>query len=193
MKQWMLSAFLIGCLAFPCQADVIYFTDGKTLSVENSWTQGDELKCEFYGLVVGFPLAGIDRIEEGEMAFPDEADESVSAPDEEEALTEPEILPEKKKPLSEIHLKTRSLYLELLEFRKDPAFHQYGFAPGTRYQAWKNRLDRLRAHPDVSLLYTDEIAAGDLLMLANIYRKSTGEETSLSEGLNQALQNILLP
>ena len=50
----------------PFFADTIYFKDGSvTVCRDRAWEQDESVKCEFYGTVVDYPKAAVDRIEPG--------------------------------------------------------------------------------------------------------------------------------
>ena len=97
---------------------------------------------------------------------------------------------EKKEPI--IVTKTRELYLELIEFKDDPKFLRFGFAPKYKYGKWKRRVKTLKNGPDsMSLLKEKGVAVGDLLMLGSEYLESHGKETKYSTFINKEFRRAL--
>lgn len=46
-------------------SDVIYFKDGmKTVCLEKAWEEGEDVKCEYDGVVLSYPKKDVERIEE---------------------------------------------------------------------------------------------------------------------------------
>jgi hypothetical protein len=63
VKELITACLLTGLIAFPANADIIYFKDGmKTICQERSWEENGEVKCEYAGWIITYQKADILRI-----------------------------------------------------------------------------------------------------------------------------------
>jgi tetratricopeptide (TPR) repeat protein len=74
----VLSLLVCALLVQASRADVIYLRNGKKLSVERAWEEGDRIRYERNGNVFGFSKTLVERIESG-LYRPDPAD--IATPD----------------------------------------------------------------------------------------------------------------
>jgi hypothetical protein len=106
------------------------------------------------------------------------------------AISEASKTPSKKTALSEIS----RLYLELQNFKNDPQFHRFGFAPGHKYRNWQLETKRLidSTPRDVGMeVMREGVVPGDLLMLGSEYLTSKGKETEYTRYINAQFQQAL--
>ncbi len=83
--------------------------------------------------------------------------------------------------------RAKALYLELLEMRAAPEFHQEGFAEGSRFRSWFERSQTLQAETKGdSAFIAKGVAVGDLVILANEWRTNKGADTEASRFLDEA-------
>ncbi len=47
----------------PGFADVIYLKNGKRVVADRVWEEGDQIRCELFGSVIGYPKEAVERIE----------------------------------------------------------------------------------------------------------------------------------
>jgi len=105
-------------------------------------------------------------------------------------LSQASKTPSKQTVLSEI----RHLYLELQNFKNDPQFHRFGFAPGHKYRNWQSEAKRLvdSTPRDVGIeVMREGVVPGDLLVLGQEYLTSKGKETEYSRYINAQFQKAL--
>ncbi len=70
-------------LMAPAVADIIYFLDGSvTVCRDKAWEDDGKIRCEFYGTVVEYPKADVERVISGVDEIPDiiEAEEGKEQP-----------------------------------------------------------------------------------------------------------------
>ena len=56
--------FLIAAVS---HADTIIFKDGRQVETINAWEEGNQVKCERFGTVVGYPRSTVERIERNKV------------------------------------------------------------------------------------------------------------------------------
>lgn len=115
-----------------------------------------------------------------------EAPEMAARPTGNSALPKKHVMPDHVAVL-------KVLYTELLAFKDDPEFHRVGFGLCCRFNAWKQRLERL-GDGGGSRLYQDlGFVPGDLLMLGSRYLGSRGVETSYTRSMSALIDAGLKP
>ncbi len=84
----------------------------------------------------------------------------------------------------------KELYQELLGFKRNPKFHQLGFAPASPYNAWYKRIKALQAEGSVDQqLLKKRVVVGDILMLGQEYRKTKGQESEYTRFMTGEFNN----
>ena len=64
MKKFFLTYLAVLLLPLNTAADIIFFKDGmKTVCQNRAWEEGDEIKCEYQGLVLSYQKKDVLRIE----------------------------------------------------------------------------------------------------------------------------------
>lgn len=90
----------------------------------------------------------------------------------------------------------RNLYAQLMQFKDDPKFHQFGFGAGLPYaHQWLQNVKEVDSHMSLKKGYSLSLAssAGYLQQLGMEYMRSSGQENQLThdfrgfveEGLNK--------
>ena len=99
----------------------------------------------------------------------------------------------------EILSKTKKLYLELMAFKVAPNFHSVGSmdfeihdGSSRKYYKYANWLKEIRSinNDDARKLLKYGFVPGDIEMLAREYRRSKGNETNYSKGMNKRLRAV---
>lgn len=86
---------------------------------------------------------------------------------------------------------TKALYNELMIFKNDKAFHEFGFGVGGKNHDWLDRIERIENDPDANLLLENGIAVGEVKMLGLEYIKSKGKETEYTQFIIPEIKKAL--
>lgn len=87
----------------------------------------------------------------------------------------------------------KSLYSELLAFKDNADFKNYGFGQGGPYYEWLTKVKDLKEHPDSKLLLKKGIVAGELEQLGLAYASSAGKETEVTKSFNKFFSEAITP
>ena len=87
--------------------------------------------------------------------------------------------------------KTKSLYLEMIDFKDKSDFHTYGFGAGGPYHAWMEKVEKLEKDPNAKLLIENGMVVGDLKMLGFEYMRSKGKETDYTQFIIPEIKKAL--
>ena len=184
MKRFLISFLLLVTLSSFASADIIIFKDGRKIETERAWEEEGQIKCYRYGGIVGYPKGQIDRIIEGKTY-----EEKTPVSRTKRKAVAPTGVSESH--IKKIRHRLRELYLELMNFKDDPKFHRFGFAPSYKYSRWEKRVELLRQHPDSKLLLKEGVVVGDLLMLGTEYMVNGGRETDYTRFINLEFRKVL--
>jgi len=62
VKTLIQALVLTMIISFSSQADIIIFKDGKKVKTSQSWEEGDHIKCDRFGGIVGYPKDTVEQI-----------------------------------------------------------------------------------------------------------------------------------
>lgn len=99
-------------------------------------------------------------------------------------------IPNLKKPI-DIFKETKSLYLELMNFKNSSGFKNYGFMPGYKYHSWLKKVEKYENYPEAKNLLNKGIVLGELKMLGLEYVSSKGKETEFTRITRQNFKKAL--
>lgn len=85
----------------------------------------------------------------------------------------------------------KSLYGELLEFKGNNKFKQYGFAIGGPYNHWLKKVQNLKNNPNSKLLIKRGFVVGELETLGLAYVSSKGRETDITIFFNKIFSEAI--
>jgi len=85
----------------------------------------------------------------------------------------------------------KTLYKELLVFRKKSDFHTYGFGIGYKYNKWLTSLKALENEPESREFLKRGFCVGDIQTLGMEYLESKGKETEYSKYIRKILDKEL--
>jgi len=91
------------------------------------------------------------------------------------------------------------LYSELLEFKDEKDFQEFGFGVGgvdyiykdRPYYHWLQSVEKLKNNPDSSLLMEKGILISELEQLGLAYASSKGKETEVTKRLNKNFSDAI--
>ena len=84
------------------------------------------------------------------------------------------------------------LYHDLMQFKNESKFHQYGFGVCCKYHKWLKKVEDLKENPnEEQLVFQVGINATDLHLLGLEYMKSKGQETDHTVFMNQKFNKAL--
>ena len=84
------------------------------------------------------------------------------------------------------------LYLELLEFKGDPEFHQVGFGLCCRFNLWKQEVEALTDSAGLATLSEIGIVPGELFSLGWEYLQNQGHSTNLTDYIVASLKAAVM-
>lgn len=88
--------------------------------------------------------------------------------------------------------KTKTLYLQLMNFKDKSDFHAFGFGAGGPYNKWLEEIEKLESNPNANLLLLREgLVVGDLKMLGLEYVNSKGKETEYTRFIVPEIKKAL--
>lgn len=87
--------------------------------------------------------------------------------------------------------KSKSLYLQLKDFKDKSDFHIMGFGVGGPYNNWMIKIEELEKDPNANLLMEEGVVVGDLKMLGLEYMKSKGKETEYTQFIVPEIERAL--
>lgn len=79
----------------------------------------------------------------------------------------------------------KTLYSELLDFKDNSDFKNYGFGQGGPYHEWLTKVKNLKDNPDSKLLLQKKVLAEELEQLGFAYVSSKGKETEVTKNFNK--------
>lgn len=85
----------------------------------------------------------------------------------------------------------KMLYNNLLEFKSDEGFIEYGFGEGGPYNDWLEKVEELKNNTDSKLLIQKGLLAGDLEQLGLAYAGSKGKETEVTKSFNEIFSEAI--
>ena len=170
-------------------ADTIIFKDGKRLETSRAWVENDQVKCDFAGIVIGYPKKDIKQIEKGKLKRRQEK-QKTEAQTKSQLTIDSQIRYKKQETI----LKMRKLYVQLMGFSNNPTFHKMGFAPGYLFGHWQKEVNKLQDETDRKAMHEvlkeTEVGTIDLLLLGQEYFFSKGQETEYSRYQNERLKRL---
>ena len=162
MKKFLLTYLAILLLPLNTAADIIFFKDGmKTVCQNRAWEEGDEIKCEYEGLVLTYQKNDVLRIEKTkikkEFEKPAQTKEAAVKPTVQAIERPVEInppAPEKTSALNKAAqpspIDTASLKTKGLEFYNPRRPHKYWTSATAKYDTFKEAIAALAKQYDRS-------------------------------------------
>jgi ribonuclease HI len=152
VKKLLLTYLAILLVPLNAAADIIFFKDGmKTVCQDRAWEEGNEIKCEYQGLILSYQKDDVLRIEKTKIkeAFdqPSQTKEVVLKPTSQAA--EPSIEPNQSAPKKTSALKkesqpasadSKSFKTKGLEFYNPRRPHKYWTSATDKHDTFKDAI-----------------------------------------------------
>ncbi len=190
MKKIVVIISLIILIPLIGNADIIFFKDGmKTVCKERAWREGQEVKCEYEGVVISYDWKDVVRIQEirteKKVEPPDDQEKIPVKPTAKEAarpddITSPVSQP---KPPAEKEIKTVSIKpagpspVTGLEFYNPRRPQKYWTSATSKHQTFKEAIAALAKQYDRSPQWIQQ-QMGETNDLDKIHRNLTNSKTS---------------
>ncbi len=87
----------------------------------------------------------------------------------------------------------KTLYNELLTFKDQADFKEFGLGAGGPHSKWLKNVKKLKSNPDSKLLLKKGVVAGELEQLGFEYVSSKGKETEATKFFNKAFSDAISP
>jgi len=105
-----------------------------------------------------------------------------------------------KEKVEQIFGEFKLLYNELLEFKDEKDFQEFGFGVGgvdyiygdKPYNDWLQSVEKLKNNPDSQLLLQKGISSGELEQLGLAYASSKGKETEVTKSINKIFSDAII-
>ncbi len=158
MKKIAFAYLAIFLVPLKLDADIIYFKDGmKTVCENRAWEEGQEVKCEYQGLILTYQKDDVDRIEKIENEKPSAQNQTPSKTTSGSAKQSPKIKQpsSKKKAVAKKELqshanRTGSLNTMGLEFYNPRRSHKYWTSRSAKHNTFKEAVATLAKQYDRS-------------------------------------------
>ena len=158
MKKKAFAYLVIILVPLKLDADIIYFKDGmKTVCEDRAWEEGQEVKCEYQGLILTYQKNDVDRIEKIENEKPSVQNQTPSKTTSGLAKQSPKIRQpsSKKKAVAKKELQshannTGGLNAMGLEFYNPRRSHKYWTSKSAKHNTFKEAVAALAKQYDRS-------------------------------------------
>lgn len=162
MKNFFLTYLAIILMPLNAAADIIYFKDGmKTVCEDRAWEQGDEIKCEYKGLILTYQKNDVLRIEKiitkKEVEQPSQTKEVALKPALKTAGQPPETIPSTAEKTAALNKESqtspddsKNLKTKGVEFYNPRRPHKYWTSATATYDTFKEAIAALAKQYDRS-------------------------------------------